>query len=753
MGTSCRLLVLLPWVLACGRVPAADAPSVPVNDPMGHGPSLGASREDDVVHFRVRADAAETVEVDVYAAARGADEVGRFPMKRSADGAAWAVDIPRHALAAAGVTDVVYYGYRAWGPNWHFDAGWTKGSRAGLVQDIDASGNRYNPNKLLVDPYGREISHDPLQPDQPSWEPYTSIDADDGKIAPKSILLPADASDVGTAPTRAFKDDIVYEVHLRGFTMNDPSVDPALRGTFGGAAQKADMLAALGVTAVEFLPIQETQNDRNDADPASANYWGYSTLAFFAPDRRFAADKSPGGPTREFKAMVKAFHARGIKVLLDVVYNHTAEETASGATRMLSFRGLDNAAYYELGADHRTPVDNTGVGGNFNTASPVVRDLVIDSLAYWHKDMGVDGFRFDLGVVLGNSCASVCYAFDANDPSGILQRAVKELPVRPASGGDGVELVAEPWANGAGTYQLGHFPAGWSEWNGTFRDSIRAGQNELGSMTPAMLAAKIGGSPDLFAPAKRAPASSVNYIDCHDGFTLADVYSYDAPNNAQPYPYGPSSGGSATNHSSSQGGSAALQLQAIRTGLALVALAAGVPMVQGGDEMRRTQHGNNNAYNLDNSAIWLDWSLAIANADVVEWSRSLFTFRRAHAALRPAAFFDGTDHDGNGLPDVVWLDTTGAAASSAYMQDKANHFLAWRLDGAESADVAPSIYIAWNGWTSDLTSTLPPARASMAWYRVGDSASGSLAAPGAETPLGASSVTVAARSLAILIER
>jgi glycogen operon protein len=730
-----------------------DAGDAGASDP---GPfPLGATWGAVAVHFRVRADAAEAVELELYTTARGAAEVTHKPMTRPAPDQPWAADVTHAALAALGIDGPVMYGYRAWGSNWHVDPSWTKGSSAGFVKDVDAQGDRFDPNKLLIDPYAHEITHDPLQPGAPSSQPYATgaaaRDVDDGPLAPKSIALPPDATGTGSPPVRPLKDDVVYEVHVRGLTMNDASVPAEIRGTFAGAAAKADAFAALGVTAIELLPIHETQNDQNDASPQSANYWGYSTLAYFAPDRRYASDKSPGGPTREFRSMVAAFHARGIKVFLDVVYNHTAEGGVSSSSpdvaRLLSFRGLDNAAYYELAADHATPVDDTGTGGNFNGASGVVRDLVIDSLSYWHAKMGVDGFRFDLAAVLGNSCSSICYQFAPTDPAGILARAVTELP--------GVPLVAEPWGVGKGTYQLGHFPAGWSEWNGDFRDSVRIAQNELGAtpIAPSKLAARISGSPDLFDHDGRAPWASIDYVDCHDGFTLHDEYAYDQPRNDQPYPLGPSPGGSSTNDSWDQGGSAAAQEQAARTGMAIVSLSAGVPMIQGGDEMLRTQHGNDNAYNLDDSAMWLDPALATTNAGFVSWTSALFTFRAAHPALRPAAFWDGKDHDGNGLPDVAWLDTTGAAASAVYMAGTSNHFLAWRLDGAEAGDPARSIYIAYNAWTSALAATLPAATSGASWWIVGDSASGQLASPGTEAPLAAGTLSVLPRSVALLLER
>jgi isoamylase len=736
----------------------ADATPAREGGPTDNGPfPLGATLGATALHLRVRADAATHVEADIYKAATGVDEATAVVMTRAVAGDPWAADVPLASLAGLGLSPPFLYGYRAWGPNWTYDPTWSKGSAVGFVADVDAQGNRFDPNKLLLDPYTREMSHDPLQPSQTSSAPYTTGTAngttDDGRVAPKSIALAADTTSTGAPPVRPLADDVIYEVHVRGLTMNDPSVGASMQGTFAGAATKAPALKALGVTAIELLPIQETQNDTNDEAQSGANYWGYSTLAFFAPDRRYSSDKSVGGPTREFKAMVDAFHAAGIKVLLDVVYNHTAEGGISGSNpgsaKLLSMRGLDNAAYYELAADHQSPVDDTGTGGNFNTGNGVVRDLVIDSLTYWVQQMGVDGFRFDLAAVLGNSCTSICYTFAPGDPKGILARAVATLP--------GTVLIAEPWGVGNGTYQLGAFPAGWSEWNGDFRDSIHIAQNQLGvtAIAPSTLEARVGGSADVFDHGGRLPSASINYVDCHDGFTLKDEYAYSAPQNAQAFPLGPSSGGSNADDPWDQGGAAAAQTQAARTALAMVAISAGVPMIQGGDEMLRTQYGNNNAYNLDDSSMWLDWSLATPNAPFVTWTTALFAFRAAHTALRPGAFWDGMDHNGNGLADAAFFDSTGAVASAGYLASTANHFLAWRIDGTEAmpADAARSVYVAYNAWTSAITATLPAAGTTTAWYLVGDSAGGSFAMPGQETALGGTTLPVAARSLAVAIER
>jgi isoamylase len=679
--------------------------------------------------------------------------------------------VPASELAAAGLGETIYYGYRAWGPNWPHDSKWTKGSAAGFKSDVDAAGNRFNPNKLLFDPYAVEMSHDPIAAGSTDGSVYGTGPVhrakDSGRVAPKAILLRSDHGSIGTRPARPLKDEIIYEVQVRGLTMNDPSVPAELRGTYAGAARKAAYLKSAGVTAVEFLPVQETQNDQNDLQAATTtddNYWGYMTLAYFAPDRRYAHDQSAGGPTREWKEMVRAFHDAGIKVYIDVVYNHTGEggmwDGTGDVANVLSFRGLDNAAYYELSDGNRFPYDNTGVGGNFNAANEVARDLIIDSLKYWKDNLGVDGFRFDLGVVLGNSCKSNCFNFDKLDGANALNRAVRELPVRPEDGGIGADLIGEPWAIGDGTYQVGNFPAGWAEWNGQYRDTLRKVQNKLGleAVTPGQLATRIAGSSDLYGDDGRRPFHSINFIVAHDGFTLRDLYAYNSKQNNQPWPFGPSDGGEDNNASWDQGGDPAAQRQAARTGLAMLMLSAGTPMITGGDEMYRTQYGNNNAYNLDSPKNWLDYSDLSTSGTFADFSRRIMTFRSAHPALRPAKFFRGADNNGNGLKDIAWYRDNGGEADGAYMDNASNHFLAYRLDGTEAGDGATSIYVAYNGWSAKVTATLPPPTAGKSWYRVADTgawweSAGNSADPGQEDRMAGATYELAARSVLVLIER
>ena len=385
--------------------------------------------------------------------------------------------------------------------------------------------------------------------------------------------------------------------------------------------------------------------------------------------------------------MVKAFHAAGIKVFVDVVYNHHDEDDVDAATgtigRIFILRGLDNQNYYEALSPSQTNLyqNDNGVGPNVSCATAPVRNMVLDSLKYWTSVMGADGFRFDLAAVLGNADSQGGYSFNRDDPNNILNRAVAELPARPPVGGVGVDLIAEPYtATGqASGQQQGNFPVGWSEWNDRFRDVFRASQNKLGfvPVTPGSMATRFAGSNDLFGPRGRSPWNSINYIACHDGFTLRDLYSYNQPNNTQPFPYGPSSAGRSAQDEMcwDHGGDPSQQIQAVRTALAILALSAGTPMLAGGSEFYRTQNANNNPFNLDTVANWFDWQAAAQQTALTGFTGNLLWFRRAHPCLRPQHFFTGTDHNGNGLKDITWYYDNGAEVTQDYFANPANHFL------------------------------------------------------------------------------
>jgi len=723
--------------------------------------------------FKVYSGHATRIELDLYSAATGAAEKAHYVMTQGSNGV-WSVTLSASTLSSLGLSGTVYYGYRAWGPNWPYNSSWTKGSSVGFVSDVDASGNRFNPNKLLLDPYALEMSHDPTTATNSNGTIYASgasyRNIDSGSLAPKGIVLSGDTQSIGTKPTRAFKDDVIYETHVRGLTMNDPSVTASYRGTYAGAAQKAAYLASLGVTAVEFLPVQETQNDTNDADPNSDsgdNYWGYMTLNYFAPDRRYAYDKSAGGPTREFKSMVKAFHDQGIKVLIDVVYNHTGEGgpwSSSDKTtyNLYGMRGLDNPTYYSLTSDYQNSWDNTGTGGNYNTRNPIAQNLIVDSLAYWRDTLGVDGYRFDLASVLGNTCQHGCYNFDKTDTGNALNRILTELPPRSVNGGSGVDLIAEPWAIGGNSYQVGGFPVGWAEWNGMYRDAVRQAQNKLGSVTvtTGTLATRFSGSSDLYGDDGRAPWNSVNFLVAHDGFTLKDLYSCNGKNNSQAWPYGPSDGGEDNNNSWDQGGVATAQRQAARNGFALMMLSGGVPMMTGGDEMLRSLNCNNNPYNLDSNANWLNWSLNTDQSNFQAFAKAMIAFRKAHPALRPTNFYSSADNNGNVMEQLRWFKPDGTVADSTYFNDGNNHAIAWRIDGSEFGDSASAIYIAHNAWSGQVNFTLPWPGNGKTWYRVTDTCSwaegaNQVRAPGSEDLMGGENTNygVCGRGTLVLIAK
>jgi glycogen operon protein len=723
--------------------------------------------------FRVHAPHATRVELWIYAAPVGAGPVFSQAMTQESDGT-FAITLPLATLGSPPAGGAIYYGYRAWGPNWNFDPSWTPGSAAGFAADVDGNGNRFNPNKLLLDPYALEVSHNPLTPANPDPAAYDSGASsrlmDTGNFAPKGIVIDFPAPDFGAKPTGAFKDEIIYEVHLRGLTRNDPAVPANLRGTYAGAALRAPYLAGLGVTAVEFQPIHETQNALNDLPQFAdlQNYWGYDSVSFFAPDRRYASDQSPGGPTREWIAMVKAFHAAGLKVFVDVVYNHHNEGNVDPRTGTIgsiySLRGLDDPNYYEdAGPSSANFYQNdNGVGPNINAATAVVRNLVLDSLKYWSGALGADGFRFDLAAILGNENADGGYSFGGTDPDDILNRAVTELPARPDAGGTGVDLMAEPYTADANGQEQGNFPKGWSEWNDHYRDVFRASQNKLGVVptTPGALATRFAGSDDLFRANGRAPWNAVNYLTCHDGMTLRDLYSFSQTQNGQPFPNGPSPGGRSSDQEMcwDHGGDPVAQIQAVRTGLAILFLSVGTPMLSGGSEIYRTQFGNNNAFNLDTVSNWLDWSQAAPQAALVNYTQQLMHFRSAHPSLRPATFFTGTDNNGNGLKDLTWLKNDASEVDQPYFDDPNNHFLAYRIDGSEFGDSVTSLYIAYNGWIDPISTTLPVNLPGKSWFLVADSSAaaepwGNIYPPGQEKLLPSAPCSVAGRSLLLLMEK
>jgi isoamylase len=726
------------------------------------------------ITFRVYSSRATRIELYIYKQPAGVQESVKYVMTKDSS-SVWSKSISCSVLRNSyGISNPVYYGYRAWGPNWPYKTNWTKGSNIGFITDVDQEGNRFNPNKLLLDPYALEISHDPNTPNQldgtiyASGPKYRTIDS--GPYAPKGLVLKTTGGSIGIKPSRALKDDIIYEVHVRGLTKNDSSIPTAYRGTYKGAGLKAPYLANLGVTAVEFLPVHETQNDTNDVDSTSAsgdNYWGYSTLNYFAPDKRYSYDKSPGGSTKEFKEMVKAFHDHGIKVYVDVVYNHTGEGYAWDSKdttiyNIISWRGLDNPTYYCLTKDRQYSWDNTGIGGNYNTYNPIAQQLIIDSLRYWRDQMGVDGFRFDIASVLGNTCEHGCFNFSSSDPKTALNRIVRELKVRPDAGGVGVDLIAEPWGVGIGTYQVGNFPKGWSEWNGIYRDTFRKDQNKLGfeNITPGQLAFRFAGSSDLYQDDNRKPWNSINFMVAHDGFTLFDLYAYNVKNNNQSWPYGPSDGGADQNDSWNQENIVQNQRRAARNGFAFLMLSAGTPMITGGDEYLRSLRGNNNPYNIDSIANWLSFNWDQDQKTFNTFAKRLIAFRKAHPALRPVNFYSSSDTNGNGMAQLQWFKADATIADNTFFNNPNDHSIAYRIDGTEFKDSYNAIYMAYNGWFADVTFKLPSPGRGKNWHRVMDTSNwnegvNTVTEPGQETLIGGEHelYTLGGRAVLLLIAK
>ena len=777
---ACGLWLALAWA----QLAAAQAP--------GGSDQLGGqlAANGTAVSFRVFSQNATRVEVHVYRQSAGAAAVARYVLARPAGSSVWQVLVPVSTLRGLGFdidpsnaaklfTDI-RYGYRAWGPNWTYSSAWTPGSGLGFVADVDSAGNRFNPNKLLLDPYALEVSHDNLSaavsPPIADSAIYASGAAsslpgtadrlrDSGPSAPKGIVsMPFGAGfaalSTGTAPVRAAKDDIVYEAHLRGLTMGDTSVG-ACRGTYAGAAAKIGHLQALGITAIEFMPVQETDNEANDLDdPATQrsstttqgdNYWGYMTTNFFAPDRRYACDKSLGGPTKEFAAMVKSFHDAGIKVVTDVVYNHSGEGGTwspgdASKAGIWSFRGLDNASYYLLtrspgsATDRNYYYDITGTGNTMNTRHPRVQGLILDSLRYQRSRLGIDGFRFDLGIALVNTYDNDTdpsnpqrFYFDRNDANTAMAKVAAAFP--------GVFLASEPWglAPGGQGYQQGQMPVGISEWNGVWRDTVRRAQNKYGvkdgDATRGKIATRIAGSPDLFGDSgdgRYKPGYSVNFLNVHDGFTLKDLYSCNGQNVGQGWPLGPSDGGTADEDSWDNGNDAALQRQQARTGFALLMLSAGVPIFNAGDEFLRALNCNNNAYNVDSVGTWLNWSWNADQQNFKEFASRMIQFRKNQPALRPENFYATVDGNGNFMAPLDWFGAdksyrTTSADGSFWQATPAspdgngqNRTLAWRYDGAELGG-GDTVLVLYNGEPFSRNFTLPwtgPGRST--WCRVTD---------------------------------
>jgi len=619
----------------------------------------GATWDGEGVNFALFSEHAERVELCIFDPA-GRRELQRVPLReRTHD--VWHGYLPE---ARPGML----YGWRVHGPY------------------RPADGHRFNPHKLLVDPYARNLVGSVRWSD--ALYGYVvghkredlSFDRRDSAPGMPKCQVVDNAFTWGDdrPPAIEWNDMVIYEMHVRGFTMRHPGVPPALRGTYAGlaSAPAIEHLKRLGVTTVELMPVHAFVDDRRLVEMGLRNYWGYNTLGYFAPEARYAATSNP---VAEFKAMVKVLHSAGIEVILDVVYNHTAEGDHLGPT--LAFRGIDNASYYRLlESDRRRYIDYTGCGNTLNLRHPRVLQLIMDSLRYWVIEMHVDGFRFDLASALARELHEV-------DRLGAFFDVILQDPVL-----NRVKLIAEPWDLGEGGYQVGNFPPGWAEWNDRYRDTMRAFWKGDGGLI-GEFARRLTGSSDLYGRSGRRPYASINFITAHDGFTLRDLVSYNDKHNEA----NGEDNRDGHNHNLSWNCGVEgptddpqinrLRAQQSRNFIATLLLSQGVPMITAGDEIGRTQNGNNNAYCQDNETSWIDWSLDGDRERLLAFTRRMIALRHAHPTFRRRDFFQGRPIYGGDIKDIVWLRPDGNEMTQHEWESEHARALAVYLAGAGLAEV------------------------------------------------------------------
>ncbi|MEP7765104.1 glycogen debranching protein GlgX [Sanguibacter sp. 25GB23B1] len=604
------------------------------------------------------------------------------------------------------------------------------------------NGQRCNPSKLLLDPYAKAIDGE-VDGDQSLFsytfgEPEKRNDDDSAAHTMKSVVVnPFFDWGHDRPPNHEYHESVIYEAHVRGMTQQHPDVPEELRGTYAGMAHPAviNHLVELGITAIELMPVHQFVNDSTLVEKGLSNYWGYNTIGFFAPHNRYSSSGSVGQQVQEFKAMVKALHEANIEVILDVVYNHTAEGNHQGPT--ISFRGIDNAAYYRLvDEEQQHYFDTTGTGNSLLMRHPHVLQLIMDSLRYWVTEMHVDGFRFDLASTLARQ-------FHEVDRLSAFFDLVHQDPVVSQ-----VKLIAEPWDLGDGGYQVGGFPSMWSEWNGKYRDTVRdfwRGE----SATLAEFASRLSGSSDLYEHTGRKPISSVNFVIAHDGFTLADLVSYNEKHN--------DANGEGNNDGESHNSSwncgvegptddpeiNELRRRQQRNVLATLLLSQGVPMIAHGDEIGRTQQGNNNVYCQDNELAWMDWELDHEKQDLLSFTQQLVHLRLRHPVLRRRRFFDG-DHDWSDevLGDIAWLNVEGEHMQDDAWNEGFARSVAVFLNGEAIGEpglrgeriVDDSFLILFNAHHDELDFTIPDARFGAEWTIVFDTATPPLDASPLSSP-------------------
>ncbi|MES2532530.1 MAG: glycogen debranching protein GlgX, partial [Pseudomonadota bacterium] len=666
------------------------------------------------VNFAIFSQHAERVELCMFDDA-GRHELQRIELRERTDDV-WHCYLPEARPGMA-------YGYRVHGPYKPED------------------GHRFNPNKLLIDPYAKDLVGKLRWGD--ALYGYTigskredlSFDRrDSAALVPKGrVLETAFTWGDDRRPQIARQDMVIYEMHVRGFTMQHPDVPSELRGTYAAMATAPviDYLKRLGITTVELLPVHSYLNDRHLAEKSLQNYWGYNTLGFFAPEMRYSASRK----VKEFKTMVKTLHSAGIEVILDVVYNHTCEGNQLGPT--LSLRGVDNASYYILNAEHRRYYDDfTGCGNTVNLAHPRALQLVMDSLRYWVEEMHVDGFRFDLASALAREAGKVENLggfFDAIQQDPVLNR---------------VKLIAEPWDLGYGGYQVGNFPLGWAEWNDRYRDAMR-GYWKGDSGLLGELASRVTGSQDIYGWSGKHPHASINFVTAHDGFTLHDLVSYNQKHNEA---NGEDNRDGSSNNLSWNCGTEgptddpdvlSLRERQKRNLLATLLLSQGTPMLLAGDESGHTQQGNNNVYCQDNKLGWIDWSLDADRSALLAFVQHLVQLRRAHPSLGRRAFFRGAPLPGRSIKDVGWFRPDGLEMKPEDWGDGHARCVGMFMSGLGIADVGPrseprvddDLFLLFNAHHEDIDFQLPTDAVGLgdAWQLQIDTATAAVPDPASPT--------------------
>ncbi|MDZ7638607.1 MAG: glycogen debranching protein GlgX [Bryobacterales bacterium] len=667
---------------------------------------LGATWDGSGVNFAIFSEHATRVELCLFDSIDAEHEFARIALPEHSD-LVW------HGRLS-GVVPGQIYGYRVHGPH------------------IPDQGHRFNPNKIVFDPYAKAVAR------TIEWTPemygyaiggpagdLSFDERDNAKFAPLAAV--ADTAFTwgdDKPPQTPWHKTVIYEVHVKGATERRQDIPEKWRGTYAGLGSE-EMLRYfqdLGVTAVELMPVHHHAYDHYLVDKSLSNYWGYNTLAFFAPDLRYSSTPSPTGALREFKTMVRSLHSAGIEVILDVVYNHTAEGNHLGPT--LSLRGIDNKSYYRLvHGNERYYMDYTGCGNTLNMVHPRVLQLIMDSLRYWVTEMHVDGFRFDLASALARELHEV-------DKLGAFFDIIHQDPILSQ-----VKLIAEPWDLGEGGYQVGNFPIGWTEWNGKYRDCVRKFWKGDGG-TASEFATRLAGSSDLYERSSRRPYASINFVVAHDGFTLRDLVSYNEKHNEANGEH--NNDGESHNNSwncGAEGETDDPEVNKLRTRqqrnlLATLLLSQGVPMLCAGDEISRTQGGNNNAYCQDNEISWLDWDLDAAKEELLKFSKYVISLRQNQPVFTRRHFFQGRSIRGEGVKDISWYNARGKEMNDRAWDEHFVKSLGVLLNGREipesdeegNAVMGDTLFLIFNAHHEDVVFTLPKPWPEIKWVRVLDTA-------------------------------